>query len=219
VGNPIGIISPDFSFTGLAAGSYTIELTNVAGGPVIVGPIVVTQPTRLESAEPVVACTVRNKATGSIELNLNNTGAGGYTYNWQGIQDTGRVVTELAKGFYNVTVTDANNCELRLTNIEIKDCPKEGDCFEASTVITPNGDNFNDAFIINCIDTLETNLSVFDRWGRLVYSQTDYDNTWQGINNDGKDLPEGGYIWVLEVNFGQGRREVYKGVVTLLREN
>jgi gliding motility-associated-like protein len=219
VGNPIGIISPDFSFSNLGAGSYTIELTNVAGGPIVVGPIVVTQPTKLESAEPVITCTERNKSTGSIELNLNSSGAGGYTYNWQGLQDTGRIVTELAKGFYNVTVTDANDCELRITNLEVKECPKEGECFEASTVITPNGDNFNDAFIINCIDTLETNLSVFDRWGRLVYAQSDYDNSWQGIDNDGDDLPEGGYIWVLEVNFGQGRREVYKGVVTLLREN
>ena len=60
---------------------------------------------------------------------------------------------------------------------------------------------------------------VFDRWGRLIYSQSNYDNTWQGIDKDGKDLKEGAYIWVLTVNFGQGRREVYKGTVTVLRAN
>jgi gliding motility-associated-like protein len=150
---------------------------------------------------------------------MNNTGAGNYSYSWFGSSDLDNKLENLAKGFYNVTVTDANSCELRLTNIEITECPLPGDCFVASTIITPNGDNFNDTFIINCAKDNSSDLSVFDRWGRLIYSQINYDNTWQGIDNDGKDLKEGAYIWVLTVNFGQGRREVYKGTVTVLRAN
>jgi gliding motility-associated-like protein len=213
----ITINSNNISFTGLVAGTYTIEVTN-AKGTVTSGPLVITQPTKL-AATVKQNCSEANKETGNIELNMNNTGAGNYSYNWFGSSDIDNKLENLAKGFYNVTVTDANNCEVRLTNIEINECEFPGECYIGSTIITPNGDNFNDIFKINCVQQNSSDLSVFDRWGRLIYSQSNYDNTWQGIDNDGKDLKEGAYIWVLTVNFGQGRREVYKGTVTVIRAN
>lgn len=213
----ITVNSNNISFTGLVAGTYTIEAMNDKG-TVSTGPLVITQPTKL-AATVKLNCSEKNKETGNIELNMNNTGAGNYSYSWFGSSDTDNKLENLAKGFYNVTVTDANDCEVRLTNIEITECPLGGDCFVASSVITPNGDNFNDTFIINCVKDNSSDLSVFDRWGRLIYAQSNYDDTWQGIDNDGKDLKEGAYIWVLTVNFGQGRREVYKGTVTVLRAN
>jgi gliding motility-associated-like protein len=150
---------------------------------------------------------------------MNNTGAGNYSFSWSGLADLDNLVESLAKGAYNVTVTDANGCTVSVTNIEVKECAAGGDCYTASSVMTPNGDNFNDLFIINCVDDAPADLTVFDRWGRTVYTQINYDNTWQGINTDGTELKEGAYMWVLNVNFGQGRREIYKGTVTLLRSN
>ena len=213
----ITINNNDISFTGLVAGTYIVEVIN-AKDTATSGPLVITQPTKL-AATVKQNCSEKNKETGNIELNLNNTGAVPYNFNWFGSSDIDNKLENLAKGFYNVTVTDANNCELRLTNIEITECPLGGDCYIASTVMTPNGDNFNDTFIINCVKDNSSDLSVFDRWGRLIYAQSNYDDTWQGIDKDGKDLKEGAYIWVLTVNFGQGRREVYKGTVTVLRAN
>lgn len=211
----IVVNSPAISFTGLSAGTYSIEATN-SKGTVTSQPFEIKQPTKLAATQRV-NCTEKGKETGSIEILMNNTGAGNYTYSWLGLPDNIFKVEDLGTGFYNVTVTDANGCELKITNIEIKDCSVAGTCYETTTVITPNGDNFNDVFLINCVLDNSSDLSVYDRWGRLVYSQTNYDNTWQGIDNAGKDLKEGGYIWVLTVNFGQGRKEVYKGTVTLLR--
>ncbi len=213
----ITVNNNNISFTGLVAGTYSIEVTNNKG-TVTAGPFVITQPTKL-AATVKVNCTEKGKETGNIELNTNNSGAGNYSYSWFGSNDIDNKLENLDKGFYNVTVTDANGCEVKLTNIEITECPLGGDCYISSTVITPNGDNYNDIFIINCVTDNSSDLSVFDRWGRLVYSQSNYDNTWLGVDKDGKDLKEGGYMWVLTVNFGQGRREVYKGTVTILREN
>lgn len=149
---------------------------------------------------------------------MNGTGAGNYSFEWSGLGDLDNKIENLASGFYNVTVTDDNGCQVKLTNLEVKSCTLSGTCYEASTVITPNGDNLNDLFIINCVTDNAADLTVFDRWGRLVYSQPNYDNTWQGTDNDNKDLKEGGYIWVLNINFGQGRREVYKGTLTILTD-
>lgn len=210
----IQLSEADFSFNGLAAGTYTIELTNSKGN-VTSSPIVVTQPTKLAAVEKV-DCTDKTKNTGKIEIVMNNTGAGNYGFVWDGLNDTDNIIENLAAGFYNVRITDANKCELRLTNIQVKACPPGGQCFTASKVITPNGDGKNDLFEINCLDSNNGDLTVFDRWGRQVYFESNYKNTWQGTNTDNTPLKEGSYIWILNVNFGNGVKEIHKGTVTIL---
>lgn len=207
--------TPTFDFTGLDAGSYRVEYSNTAGSGTPIN-LLVTQPTRLVATQKV-ECTEKNGATGTIEISLNNTGTFPYTFNWFGLNESDNKVEDLPADAYNVTVTDANGCTVAVTNIEVDECELEGPCYEASTIISPNGDNINDVFLINCVTDNPSDLTVFDRWGRVVYSQSSYDNTWQGIDNAGKDLIESSYIWVLTVNFGQGRKEVQKGTVTVLR--
>lgn len=219
VGTPVILTNGfDFTFSNLVAcDNYTVTASNVAGTTLPSAAIVITQPTKL-AASTNINCSNNNEETGSIELNLNNTGAGNYSFSWSGHPDLkSNKLENVPADFYNVTVTDNNGCELRLTNLEVKTCSKNGVCYTASSVITPNGDNVNDIFIINCVTDNPADLTVFDRWGRQVYYQANYDDTWQGIGSDGNDLKEGAYIWVLNVNFGQGRREVYKGTLTLLR--
>lgn len=203
----------DYKFTGLGAGTYTVTASNSVGTTPATT-IEIKQPSKLV-ATPTITCSNKDQETGSIEINLNNTGAGNYAYNWSN-QSILAKVENLAVGFYNVTVTDDNGCRTLLTNLEVKQCSINGPCYEASSVITPNGDQKNDLFVINCVTDNSGDLSVYDRWGRLVYSQFNYDNTWYGLDSNNKELPEGGYIWILNVNFGQGRREIYKGTLTIL---
>jgi gliding motility-associated-like protein len=217
VGTPIVLSSgTDFNFSNLVAGTYTVMASNATLPAVTSTPIVITQPSKL-AATSSINCSNKNEETGSIELNLNNTGAGNYSFSWLDQTDMDNKLESIPVGFYNVTITDANKCELKLTNLEVKACSQQGTCYTASTVITPNVDNFNDVFIINCVEDNPGDLTIFDRWGREVYFQSNYDNTWQGADVNNETLKEGAYIWVLNVNFGQGRREVYKGTVTLLR--
>ena len=216
IGSPQVISSPNFTFSSLIAGTYTVVVENSAGS-VTSTSLRITQPSKL-AATVNTNCSDLDKENGFIEVLMNNTGVGNYSYFWLEVNDLDNKIENVGVGKYNLTVTDGNGCELRLPNLEVKTCSINlGDCYNASTIITPNGDNLNDIFLINCVDDNPSDLSVFDRWGRLVYSQLNYDNTWQGIDNAGKDLKEGGYIWVLTVNFGQGRKEVYKGTLTLLR--
>jgi len=63
---------------------------------------------------------------------------------------------------------------------------------------SPNGDNINDLFIVEGLeDTVEDKIAIFNRWGNLVFSSTNYQNDWDGRWN-GEDLPDGTYFYVID---------------------
>ena len=92
------------------------------------------------------------------------------------------VSNELCPGDYFVTVTDANGCEFILSD-EIRN---ENDaCLSFRNVISPNGDGYNEFFYIHCLeDYAENSLEIYNRWGHLVYNTTDYNNTWNGKDQE-----------------------------------
>lgn len=69
--------------------------------------------------------------------------------------------------------------------------------FSIPTGFSPNGDLVNDTFEIIALEKHQTkDLQVFNRWGQLVYQNTDYDNSWNG-EREGTPLPDDTYYYVL----------------------
>ncbi|HKK41249.1 MAG TPA: gliding motility-associated C-terminal domain-containing protein, partial [Bacteroidales bacterium] len=66
------------------------------------------------------------------------------------------------------------------------------------TLITPNMDGRNDYFVIKGLESLgTTELDVFDRRGVRVYRNSDYDNSWNGVDYNDKPLRDDTYFYVL----------------------
>ena len=81
------------------------------------------------------------------------------------------------------------------------------------TLFTPNGDGYNDFWVINGMKSLGTcSVQIFDSWGSQVYLKDDYQNTWDGHSDNG-ELPSGPYYYVVRFTNGQ----LYKGTVNILR--
>lgn len=79
---------------------------------------------------------------------------------------------------------------------------------------TPNGDGHNDTWHIPALKAIPVfELSVFNRWGQLIYHIKNNDIAWNG-RFKGIDQPAGGYAYMLTI--GNGKR-ILKGVVLLLR--
>jgi gliding motility-associated-like protein len=78
------------------------------------------------------------------------------------------------------------------------------------SVITPNGDNKNDFFILTG-KTGPIELIVFNRWGLVEYSSDDYLNDWGGRNNKGVELQDDTYFYVVKYSSG----EIKKGTVLI----
>ena len=77
-------------------------------------------------------------------------------------------------------------------------------------VITPNDDSNNDFFVIPKLHLYPDNaISIFDRWGQLVYNKNGYDNTWSAAG-----LSEGTYFYSLNINATQKN---IKGWIQVIR--
>ncbi len=71
------------------------------------------------------------------------------------------------------------------------------------TLITPNQDGRNDSFRLLGLETLgRTELTIFDRRGLKVYENSDYDNSWEGLDYNSRPLPDDTYFYVIRAENG-----------------
>ncbi len=152
---------------------------------------------------------------GSASLNLLSA-TGPVTYYWlPPLGDSTANVANLAPGVYYFHMDDGNftlDDSVVIGETQV-DC---ADSLHFYHGITPNGDNNNDAWIIDGIAFIKDNsVTIFNRWGDLVWKATDYDNVtdgkvWKGTNSKGGELPDATYFYVVEAN-----GKTYKGWVEL----
>ena len=89
-------------------------------------------------------------------------------------------------------------------------------------IISPDGDGINDIFNVGASETLaESQLSIFDRWGNLIYRGPKTDDRqimtgWDG-RYKGKTVEIGTYTYMLEAEFIDGSQQVFGGEVTVIR--
>jgi gliding motility-associated-like protein len=83
---------------------------------------------------------------------------------------------------------------------------------------TPNEDGKNDIFIpaISGVDESDYSFVIYDRWGKEMFSTHDVAQGWNGKNN-GKDVAQGVFTWVIDYTEIRGVSHKIKGLVTLYR--
>lgn len=207
-----GDTTPEIS--GLCAGVYSVTVTDdmqrtasatielVGANPFALA-YVSTSPSDFTSSD------------GSISVIVNG-GIPPYTYAWSG-PATGNTpgLVNVPAGTYTIMITDANGCKITDTEQLLPDL--DVPCNTAISVITPNSDGKNDFFIISCVLDFENKLSIYNRYGGLVYETKNYQNDWNGVNNNNEPVPDGGYLWVLQVTRNDGSLAIFRGTVNLLR--
>ena len=99
---------------------------------------------------------------------------------------------------------DLGNCYSATVTIIIVDV--DGDTVTVAAGFSPNGDNVNETLQIENIEAYPQNkITIFNRWGNVVYEKTGYTNEagWNGnADEDGAmgstKVPEGTYFYALE---------------------
>jgi gliding motility-associated-like protein len=90
-----------------------------------------------------------------------------------------------------LTIVDEHNCTDSIcTNVIV--VPAE---ITNINVITSDGDGINDQLSFEYLSFYpENELFIFNRWGQLLYSKKNYDNSWNG-----SEYEEGTYFYVLKI--------------------
>lgn len=87
--------------------------------------------------------------------------------------------------------------------IDISECPTSEPCDINDLIIynaiTPNNDGLNDALLLEGADTCPRDIKIYNRWGQLVWSESNYTNGWIGQSFSGKKLPNGTYFLIVEM--------------------
>ena len=145
---------------------------------------------------------------------------GDLSYKWSD-GSVSSTFTASKSGQYTVTVSDFCDEQQFSVDLEIS-IFDEKKSLDVPNIFSPNGDNINDCFqALNDInlDLVSFNISIFDRWGNLMFNTNDPEGCWDGIYNDVPVVP-GVYVYILnfEFNVCDGTKKISKyGDVTVMR--
>lgn len=158
-------------------------------------------------------------------LSLSASGAESYVWTGpNGFSESGQNITIdnislNQSGTYYVEGTSAFGCTGG-DEVEIV-VEMSSDCLFIPGLVTPNDDNRNDAWVITGITNYpDAEISIFNRWGNLVYFVSPYENDWGGQVNRGVNvgdgsgrLPTGTYFYIVKLN--DGVTDPFKGYIEL----
>ncbi len=139
-----------------------------------------------------------------------------YTYVWSlgsTILSSGQTLvtnSPPAEGLYSIVVTAKDSCGYQASDIQVITVSPPCNV-EIPNVITPNGDGVNDIFVIKNLEYHpNSTLTIFDRWGRKVYTTGNYNNDWKG-----EGISDGTFYYVLDVP----QDKSYNGFITVFHNS
>ena len=122
------------------------------------------------------------------------------------LSDIGTIdLMQAGVGMLEITYTIEGLCgDSQTVSMDVVGCD-----VEIVNVFSPNGDEQNDELVFKYLTSFPGNkLTIFDRWGNLVYQKSNYGNNWRA-----EDVAEGTYYYVLTI---PGKSD-FTGSFTLVR--
>ncbi len=130
---------------------------------------------------------------------INSNLSGGLepiSINWSDGSELDSVEVSIdSTNFIFINVTDRCNKEILDSCKVWVQCP-----IENINIFTPNNDGINDFFVpINLNQYPNPHVLIFNRWGKLVYENLNYQNDWIGTHyKSGQELKEGIYYYIID---------------------
>ncbi|UMB60077.1 gliding motility-associated C-terminal domain-containing protein [Lutibacter sp. A80] len=204
----------------LEAGSYTVTVTDMDNGCAALSEtFIVTEDftaETIDNIDNVVILCIEDLEMDLTTLLVDDYESGG---TWIDEFDSGGLTGDyfdpsiVNLGVYEFTYTEPGQCG-RIIKVYLEvndDCvvlPCSTTELEISKVVTPNNDGFNDQFEISGLEGcgFTFDVQIFNRWGKMVFQSSNYQNDWKGNFNTGgatigssTELPTGTYYYIVNV--------------------
>jgi gliding motility-associated-like protein len=120
-----------------------------------------------------------------------------------------------------------------IDHLTIQVCDRSGSCTQGDVTIevvseiagynavSPNNDGLNEFLLFEFIDiipdALQNKVTIYNRWGSVVFETSDYNNNdraFRGLDNEGNELPNGTYFYKVVFISGRPSKD---GFITLRR--
>ena len=112
--------------------------------------------------------------------------------------------------YYTIYTTSADGCSATDSVLILVNTI---DSLIINNFLSPNGDFSNDTWTVNKASLISgCPLGIYNRWGKIVWESTSYENNFDGTNKSGEPLPEGTYFYLIKC-----AQEEYKGSILLMR--
>jgi gliding motility-associated-like protein len=225
---PVGENLPTYSSTCFYNGDVvTCVITNTNG--ICLGSLTATSNALtvyiIDSAIPVQASisTADNKVYSGTLVYFKATVKNGnaLTYQWQ-VNGENAGVTDSVFSTYTLKnndkvtciVTTDNKCNPLITTNEITMIIIPPPPISIPNTFTPNGDGINDTWEIKNLELYRScTVSIFSRYGTLVYHSTGYTAPWDGKYRN-SDLNTGTYYYIIDLGI---HTRLLSGPVTVIR--
>ena len=198
------------TFSNLDIASYTVSVRD-ANLCTATTSITITEPEQLLVSGAHTDASCPEVPDGAIILSITG-GTQPYNVIWaDGIMTVNR--QDITGGTYSAVVADINGCAASLT--VVVGVVGTNMCLEIPDIITPNDDGYNDTWLIKNIDLFpQAEVSVYNRWGKKIFTTKNLaGNPWDG-RYEGKLLPTDSYHYILNLNDGSKTRS---GVISIIR--
>ena len=193
--------------SGLAAGIYTVTVTDRYGFSVAATPVSIV----FENPLPTAAFTSSQSVLNTHSF--VNTSANATSYAWDfGDGQASTIANPIhvfaTAGTYTVKLTVANSCGADIET-QVITVPE----LEFFNGFSPNGDGQNDNWNIPVLNYYPVNrVLVINRWGSEIWKGINYNNNdivWTGKNKNGEDMPDGTYYYIINYNNTEKRGWVF----------
>ncbi len=207
---------PDPSYLYTANGAYDLSLTVFTDSGCVDTATLFVPAGVLVHETPVADFTISslevNVLDPTVEVTDQSFGATAWEYTTNGLtfNSPDFMHTFNGGGFFTVTQTVTNDDGCSDTHSDV--VTVLGHLFFAPNAFTPNGDGTNDVWLPSVQGALTYELSIFDRWGQLIFNTADEFEPW-----DGQTATVGVYQYRVRLRSAGGFPQEYLGHFSLIR--
>ena len=164
-------------------------------------------------ATATVADSVCPQGAAPVTLTADTTG----TYLWNTGATTQQIIVN-DTGTYSVAISFPGKACPRIVTFSVGEDP----CpiplvLTLPNVFSPDGNGANDFFTpITSGDFTEFVVTIYNRWGQVLYESSDPFFKWNGTDKQGKAVPDGVYYYIVDAKAGT-TDDKQKGFITLIR--
>jgi len=171
--------------------------------------------------QPLDTVCIGSQRNFSVHVTPNTGDSYNYVWTKKGVPtitqtlnpNYGIITSSLKETYYVYVENKTTNCSTDLDSVEVVSIDHQH--LNVPNLITPNGDNMNDAFKItevanhnNLMVAKNSELVIYNSWGNEIFHASNYNNDWKASNTS-----DGMYFYYLKAGCGG---EEHKGWLQIL---